>query len=170
MKKDSEKKDNESHGKSVQKAEDLAKDLKESEAEVQKDNKQNKETNIGTTIVVLIILAILVVIVGFIIKSNIQTTIQSNNLTNVLSQINSESVVDINRLGFIPTLIQIKKGDSVIWKNQNYSSHQIVFDTGNINSFEIDKLGNYSITFNEAGIYEYHSATQIYMRGKIEVS
>lgn len=118
---------------------------------------------------VLIILGILVVIVGLIIKANLENTIQNNNITNTLSQININHVVDINRLGFIPTIIEINKGDTVLWENQNFSSHRVIFDTGNVDGFDIDKLSNYSITFNDPGIYEYHSVTQIYMKGKITV-
>jgi plastocyanin len=179
MKKDS-KKAHESHQHSDNQAEDLTNDLKTDLKELVADagkesNKTDKtpetpKTNLGTTIIVLVILAILVVIVGFVIKANLEGTIQNNNLTNTLVQINTNYVIDISKLGFIPTIVEINKGDTVIWKNQNFSSHKIVFDVGDMSGFDIDKLSNYSITFNEPGTYEYHSVTQIYMKGKISVS
>lgn len=151
-------------------AKNLKKDLNESEAELEKDIKKSKESGAGATIFVLVILAILVIVVGFIIKVNVESAIQNKNLTDTLNQINKNYNVDINRLGFIPAIIEINKGDTIIWKNQNFSSHKIIFDRGETEGFEIEKSEEYSITFNEPGVYEYHSATQTYMRGRINVS
>jgi len=185
MKKNSENKAHENLNESSHKVKDLTKDLKEnskeSEADILKNVKESRKSATRTIIVVLIILGILAVIVGFIIRANLEIGTQNINPNNdnadnadinlkeTLSQINTNYVVDINRLGFIPTMIEINKGDTVMWKNQNFSSHKIIFDVGDIQGFNIDKLGNYSITFDKTGFYEYHSITQIYMKGKIKV-
>ncbi|MFA5259100.1 MAG: plastocyanin/azurin family copper-binding protein [Candidatus Pacearchaeota archaeon] len=172
MKNNSEKKAHESLKKSNHKPEDLAKDLKEdlkkSENGLEKKSKR-KGTSIGGVLIILVILAILVVIVAFLISTNIKRVVEDDNLTKVITNINTNHIIDINRLGFIPTIIEINKGDTVTWKNQNFSSHKIVFDLGHMENFDIEKQGNYSLTFDESGIYEYHSVTQIYMRGKISV-
>jgi len=160
MKNNSEKK--------VHETGDLKEDLKTSETNPPKKSK-GKGTSILAVFVILVILAILAVIVGFLIRTNLRTVAEDNNLTQVMTKINTNYIIDINRLGFIPTTVEINKGDIVMWKNQNFSSHKVVFDVGSMEGFDIEKLGNYSITFDEPGIYEYHSVTQIYMRGKINV-
>lgn len=64
---------------------------------------------------------------------------------------------DIRNLSFIPNIIRIKKGDTVIWKNYDTSYHTVNSDSGyELNSGIIRRGYSYSHRFNNIGNYTYH--------------
>src|SRR3989344_9467606 len=67
------------------------------------------------------------------------------------------SAISIKNFNFNPTIVNIKAGQTVIWRNEDSALHKIVSDSGNeLNSESLAKGKNYSHLFNTAGAYEYH--------------
>ena len=79
--------------------------------------------------------------------------------------------VDIKSSTFVPDIVEISKGTTVIWTNDDGVKHTITsisgaFDSGNINPGQ-----TYSYTFNQAGPFEYRCANHPSMtHGKVIVT
>lgn len=69
---------------------------------------------------------------------------------------------------FSPNYLEIKKDETVTWKNYDNTAHIIVIDNGII-SFPIQYSETFVYTFNEVGTYNYYCEPHPYMRGKIIV-
>ena len=78
--------------------------------------------------------------------------------------------VEIKNFAFSPTVLTIKKGDSVAWINSDSAPHTVTSDSGNeIGSGTLPTGGTYSHTFNAAGTFEYHCSIHTSMKAKIIV-
>ncbi len=78
--------------------------------------------------------------------------------------------VTIQNFAFSPATLTVKAGDTVVWTNQDSSSHTVVSDSGSeIASGTLPQGGTYSHTFNSAGTYDYHCGIHQNMKGKIIV-
>jgi len=71
------------------------------------------------------------------------------------------TTVTLKDLSFQPDVVTIKKGDSVIWKNEDRRIRQIMSGappmmTDDFMSPEIDAGESWSHTFDEAGEFPYH--------------
>jgi len=78
--------------------------------------------------------------------------------------------VTIQNFAFSPATLTVKAGDTVVWTNQDSSSHTVVSDSGSeIASGTLSQGGTYSHTFNSAGTYGYHCGIHQNMKGKIIV-
>lgn len=83
-------------------------------------------------------------------------------------------IVEINKMAFVPSSLEISKGDTVIWQNKEGMTHTATrkempsFDTGPIMSNQSSE----AIPFNEpSGLegFEYHCTPHPFMRGFIIV-
>ena len=94
------------------------------------------------------------------------TVIGANNLP-----VNSV-VVTISKNGFSPKSVTIKKGQTVVWKNEDASSaHTVTSDNNNgPMSPELKKNSTYRDTFMEAGTYHYHCKLHPEMKGTVTVT
>ena len=71
---------------------------------------------------------------------------------------------------FSPSGLTIKKGDSVVWTNQDSVGHTVTSDSGSELDSELLSTGeSYSYKFANAGIYEYHCTPHPSMKAKIIV-
>jgi amicyanin len=80
--------------------------------------------------------------------------------------------VNIQDSAYIPANIQVKKGTTVTWTNQDSIQHDIVPDeqSDNFQASELLSQGeSYSFTFNEVGTYNYHCTPHPFMKGSVEV-
>ena len=79
--------------------------------------------------------------------------------------------VAIKNSAFVPDIVEISKGTTVIWTNDDGVPHTVTsisgaFDSGNINPGQ-----TYSYTFNQAGPFEYRCANHPSMtHGKVIVT
>jgi len=76
-------------------------------------------------------------------------------------------------MAFNPNSISVKKGESVVWKNEDSMAHTATadgddpsFDTGKIAA----KTSSKPITFNDAGDVPYHCEIHPGMKGTVKVS
>jgi len=79
--------------------------------------------------------------------------------------------VTIKGSTFTPDIVEISKGTTVIWTNDDGIQHTVTSITGGFDSGNIDPGMTYSYTFNEAGPFEYRCANHPSMaHGKVIVT
>src|SRR3989338_6227531 len=140
--------------------------------------------NLGI-VLVLIGLVIVLIIGGFLVmqmipKNNI--TSETNAKPSGNSQPNVPVVntpetptsetydIEIKNFAFSPSGLTIKKGDSVVWTNQDSVGHTVTSDSGSELDSELLSTGeSYSYKFANAGIYEYNCTPHPSMKAKIIV-
>lgn len=85
----------------------------------------------------------------------------------------STDKIDIKDFAFTPAAIQVKKGTTVTWTNQDSTRHNIAPDseTADFKASELlDKGKSYSVTFNTVGTYTYHCTPHPYMKASVIVT
>jgi plastocyanin len=75
--------------------------------------------------------------------------------------------ISVVNFTFNPAALNIKKGDTVIWTNQDSVSHQIA--GGTFNGPVMSNGQSYTFTFNSTGTFNYHCAIHPSMTGTITV-
>ena len=97
--------------------------------------------------------------------------ISQENISNTFKAINPKTYnIEINKSGFFPQEIKIKKGDSIIWVNKDREIHTVVSDEGNeLNSDSIKTDKIYDHTFYNTGNYSYHCYFKPQLTGKVVV-
>ncbi|MDO8584078.1 MAG: cupredoxin domain-containing protein [bacterium] len=79
-------------------------------------------------------------------------------------------VVHIKDNHFVPQVLAIKAGDTVMWYNDDVSNHTSVADIGNIwDSSNISQYTSYKRVFASPGSYPYHCGAHTGMLGTIVV-
>lgn len=83
-------------------------------------------------------------------------------------------IVNINKMKYETPEITIKAGQTVTWINLEAMPHNVDFVKGVVGENELKgamlKKGQaFSVTFNEAGSYDYHCTPHPFMRGKVIV-
>ena|SRR3972149_4999509 len=66
--------------------------------------------------------------------------------------------VTIKSSTFVPDIVEISKGTTVIWTNDDGVRHTVTSISGAFDSGNIDPGKTYSYTFNQAGPFEYSCA------------
>ncbi len=93
----------------------------------------------------------------------------NNPLSNPSSKIKTYPVT-IENFAFSPSSLTIKKGEKVIWTNQDSAAHTVTSDSGNeLGSKLLAKGESYSHIFNTVGTFNYHCTPHPYMKGIIIV-
>ena len=75
---------------------------------------------------------------------------------------------------YIPSMIVVDSGSQVTWVNEDSAFHSVtsgfyntptkLFDSGHLDPFE-----SYTVTFDEAGIYDYFCTLHPWMKGQVIV-
>lgn len=83
-------------------------------------------------------------------------------------------VVEIDKLKYQTPDLTVKVGDTVYWVNKEAMPHNVEFVKGVVNEGGLKgpmlkRDEAYSITFNEAGSFNYHCTPHPFMRGKVTV-
>jgi plastocyanin len=82
----------------------------------------------------------------------------------------STHTVSITKAGFVPATLSIPNGDSVTWKNNDTTNHQIVSDNGTFTTTRVLAPGESATRiFPEAGTFAYHDATNTALKGTVNV-
>lgn len=77
--------------------------------------------------------------------------------------------VVIRNFAFNQPSITVKKGDAVIWTNEDSMGHTVTGNNGGPASQTIGPNGNYRYTFNAVGTFGYHCAIHPSMTGTVTV-
>lgn len=80
-----------------------------------------------------------------------------------------EEAVSIDNLAFSPSTVTISVGDSVVWTNNDNTSHTVSSDTGAFDSGVLASGDTFSLDFSTAGTYEYHCNFHPSMTGTVVV-
>ena len=82
----------------------------------------------------------------------------------------STHTVSITKAGFVPATLTIPNGDSVTWKNNDTTNHQIVSDNGTFTTTRVLAPGQSATRiFPEAGTFAYHDASNTALKGTVTV-
>ena len=140
--------------------------------------------NKNTLIVVLVIVVLLILGAVFIAQkqNNTQNVTPTLTPTSTISPTNAgdkQQVVDnsntspktyditIEGFAFTPSDLNIKKGDTVTWTNQDSVSHQP--KETSFESSVLQKGQSFSFTFNSTGSFSYYCNIHPTMKGRIVV-
>ena len=118
--------------------------------------------------------AILILVVVVLILGVYFVVFNSSEQNNLPDSENPDSSsgnnIKIINFAYSPSEIIIKKGDSVTWKNYDSVEHTVTSDIGDFLNSELFGQGeSYTMTFTEAGDYNYHCTPHPYMKGRIIV-
>jgi len=78
--------------------------------------------------------------------------------------------IAIENYAFVPKVVSIPKGTTIVWKNQDQSPHNIQSTTKQFRSPPLDTNETYSHTFTDAGSFAYFCVLHPHMIGTIEVT
>jgi len=76
-------------------------------------------------------------------------------------------VVTVSDNKFEPKTVEVGVGDTVTWKFEGNSAHNVTFDD---EASDLTKDGTYERTFDEAGTFDYVCTVHPGMGGKVKVS
>lgn len=77
--------------------------------------------------------------------------------------------VEIRDYAFVPPIVEIEKGDSVVWINVDETPHNILAEDKAFKSPPLDTKEEYRRIFERAGTYEYTCQLHPHMKGKVVV-
>jgi plastocyanin len=77
--------------------------------------------------------------------------------------------IGIDNFKFAPTPLTVPKGATVTWVNRDDIPHSIVCQSLSFHSHPMDTDGTTSLTFEQAGTYEYVCGMHPFMRGQVIV-
>jgi len=103
------------------------------------------------------------------------TKVVTEELPEREKYVSSTHIISIKDLKVTPAELMIKKGDTVIWVNNDIVNHQIYSGYYNIDEFTgidsgyMSKGDTYSKVFNEQGTFLYRCKFFPYIRGKVIV-
>ena len=106
---------------------------------------------------IILIIIVVVVVAGAVYFFSPE---QTNNV--------SSGNVTIANFAFSPAVLDISKGDTVVWTNQDSAPHKIKSDT--FNSAVMNKGESFQFTFSTAGEYNYSCSIHPSMKGKVIVT
>lgn len=78
--------------------------------------------------------------------------------------------VTITSAGFSPKTVSITADDTIVWKNKDSKSHQIVSTRGTFASPVLGPNKSYSFMFSVAGTYDYRDALNPKLTGTVKVA
>ena len=79
------------------------------------------------------------------------------------------AAVAIRGFKFVPTEVNIKVGETVVWTNEDTAPHTVESSDGTLRSDELAKGDTYSHTFTKAGKYDYICGIHPSMKGSVTV-
>lgn len=81
------------------------------------------------------------------------------------------NAVSIQNYAFSPQVITVQKGRTVIWTNNDSTAHTITFDDAAIpNSGPLNMGAGFSLAFDHAGTFTYHSMAYPDVTGTVIVT
>lgn len=116
--------------------------------------------------IIIFIILVIIAVVFYLNKGNINTQTAQQSPDKTI-QANGNTVYILN-FNFAPEIIKIKKGDEVLWINQDQSIHDIKMD----NLFVSPKMGigeSFLHIFDQMGEFDYTCGVHPVMKGKVIV-
>ena len=120
-------------------------------------------------------IAVLAIAVSFVVfypsASAPSTATADQSLSALTAAATATNAISIQSSQVTPEIIKIHKGDTVIWTNNDATTHSIVLDIAHntTRSGPLDESASYSVVFDHAGVFAYHLAVYPDTVGKIIV-
>ena len=92
-----------------------------------------------------------------------------NTIAPETTTVPATHTIAIQNFAFDAQLVNINKGDSVVWTNNDSAPHTVTGNNGGLDSPTINKNGIYRFTFNTSGTFSYYCAFHPSMKGIIVV-
>lgn len=119
------------------------------------------------------IIAVLILIgIGsfFLLDNKTENNKDANNLDENIPISTENKIIEIKNFAYSPSILTIKKGDTVTWTNMDSVKHTVTSDTGKeLDSQLLTNGESYSHTFDTAGIFAYHCTPHPYMKARVIV-
>lgn len=136
--------------------------------------------------VIYIVIALVIVLLGFyffmpakVVQQNQQQTTNQTPVVNNQNQTPAPAIqtisaktynVSIVNFAFSPSTLNINKGDTIVWTNNDSAPHQVKGDAlGSLSSPVMTLKQTYSFIFNDASTFNYHCAIHPSMTGVVVV-
>jgi len=87
----------------------------------------------------------------------------------VVQTLTAGAMVSIVNFAFVPQVVTIAPGESVLWNNQDGGPHAVAFKDGSDGSETLFPGKTFSRTFERPGSYNYYCSIHAYMTGRVEV-
>jgi len=71
--------------------------------------------------------------------------------------------------GFTPQTLTVPAGTTVMWGNNDITTHTVTSDTGVFNSNNLNAANTFQFKFDNPGQYKYHCTIHSFMNGTIVV-
>lgn len=104
--------------------------------------------------------------------NNTNSSTQTNSNTNSTQSAATGNITISANMIFTPSQINVAKGATVTWTNNDNVAHTVIDDLNNVGgpaSGNIEPGSTYSFTFNKTGSFQYHCSIHPAMRGTIVV-
>jgi plastocyanin len=88
---------------------------------------------------------------------------------NTTSSNPTMSAISIGSTGYSSGTLQVVKGSTVTWTNNDSVAHTVTSDNGAFDSGDIMKGGTYSYTFSSVGAFIYHDKHNASASGTVSV-
>lgn len=98
------------------------------------------------------------------------TSRSSSSSSSPVSSVAGTVQATISGFAFQPQLLQVKKGTTVTWTNQDNAAHTVTGNAGGPDSPSIAKGQTYSYTFDTVGNYPYYCKPHPNMTGIVQVT
>lgn len=79
--------------------------------------------------------------------------------------------ITMKGMKFVPSKLEVRIGDTVIWMNESGGEHNVVANDGSFKSTMLEKGQYYALVFSKAGAYKYYCQPHriMGMKGSVEV-
>lgn len=129
-------------------------------------------------IIYIVVILVVIISIGTFYLSRSSKTLPKGPMQTNTEQTPSSTVTDKTvpaktynisavNFSFNPGILNINKGDTIIWTNQDSAPHQIA--GGDLNGPVMSKGQSYTFVFNNVGTFNYHCAIHPSMTGTVIV-
>ena len=118
----------------------------------------------------VVITLVIVVVVAAVFLVSMYYSQPAQTETKNLPSSSTSNQVSISNFEFSQNSLTVKAGTTVVWTNNDGTSHTVTSDSGSeLSSKTLSSRDTYEHTFNTPGTYTYHCAFHSSMKGTIVV-
>lgn len=142
---------------------------------------ENSSSNSTMTVAIVVVVLVVLAVVAFLLLRNpsatnnttanntvTNTTTTNTTTTNTTTNTTTDVPVSISNMAF-PATTTIKRGQTVVWTNNDSTQHNVTFTTGTSSGL-LSKGNTFSRVFDAVGEFDYTCTIHPGMKGKIIVT
>ena len=131
-------------------------------------NIKGEEENMKSIYIILAIIVVLGILIWGYLKyvgRGNSTTTPTQTQTLVVGQ----NTISIKNMNFEPANLEVSKGTTITWTNNDSVAHTVTSDNGKFESGQLAAGKTFEFTFNEVGSFSYHCSNHPTMKATIAV-